>query len=298
MKYVILSIAALAVIFGASFLITGLIRKKLKKKPPVGVHILISIAAGLLVICAAFFVYVGIHYSADDEALAVWAESGSVRVTEIDGAYMIDGEGIDTALVFYPGAKVDSEAYLPLMKKLAENGVDCFLLKPPMRMAIFDMNAAERIIEKYDYQTWLLSGHSMGGVAASGCAANNSDAVDGVVLLASYPNVALPDDISLLSIYGSEDMVLDRDAYEKAKSNCPTNTDEVVIDGGTTRSSATTVHRAETEQPRSPAKYSRRKQSTRSLTSFKSIVCDTMKGKCMMDRMQEAAISSIGKTSV
>lgn len=232
MKYVFLSIAALAVIFGLSFLITGIIRKKLKKKPPVSVHILIGIAAGLLVICGAFFVYAGIHYSADDEALAVWAESGSVRVTEIDSAYMVDGKGEDTALVFYPGAKVESEAYLPLMKKLAENGIDCFLLKPPMRMAIFDMNAAERIIEKYDYQSWLLSGHSMGGIAAASCAANNSDVVDGVVLLASYPNEAIPDDIRLLSIYGSEDKVLNRDAYEKAKSNYPANADEVVIDGG------------------------------------------------------------------
>ncbi|MBQ9680167.1 MAG: alpha/beta hydrolase [Ruminococcus sp.] len=145
---------------------------------------------------------------------------------------MIDGEGEDTALVFYPGAKVDSEAYLPLMKKLAENGIDCFLLKAPMRIAIFDMNAAERIIDKYDYQTWLLSGHSMGGIAAAGCAAENSDVVDGVVLLASYPNNVLGDDISLLSIYGTEDMVLGRDAYEKAKSNYPSNSQEVVITGG------------------------------------------------------------------
>lgn len=232
MKYIFLSLAALAVIFGLAFLITGIIRKKLKKKPPVGVHILISIVAGMLVICGTFFVYVGIHYSADDEVLAVWAESGNVQVTEIDGVYMIDGEGDDTALVFYPGAKVDSEAYFPLMKKLAENGIDCFLLKPPMRMAIFDMNAAERIIGKYDYETWLLSGHSMGGIAAASCAAENRDVVAGVVLLASYPNKALSDDISLLSIYGSEDKVLERDAYEKAKSNYPTNADEVVIEGG------------------------------------------------------------------
>lgn len=232
MKYIFLSLAALAVIFGISFLIAGIIRKRLKKKPPFGVHILIGIAAGLLVICGAFFVYVGINYPAEDEAIAVWAESGSVQVTEIDGAYMIDGEGEDTALVFYPGAKVDSEAYLPLMKKLAENGIDCFLLKSPMRMAIFDMNAAERIIEKYNYQTWLLSGHSMGGIAAASCAAENSDVVAGVVLLASYPNNVLGDDISLLSIYGSEDKVLGRDAYENAKENYPSNSQEVVIEGG------------------------------------------------------------------
>lgn len=232
MKYIFLSLAALAVIFGISFLITGIIRKKLKKKPPIGVHILINIGAGLAVLCAVFFIYVGIHYSAEDEVLAVWAESGSVQVTKIDGGYLVDGKGEDTALVFYPGAKVDSEAYLPLMKKLAKNGIDCFLLNSPMRMAIFDMNAAEGIIEKYDYETWLLSGHSMGGIAAASCAAENSDVVDGVVLLASYPNNVLGDDISLLSIYGTEDKVLEHDAYENAKENYPSNSQEVVIKGG------------------------------------------------------------------
>ena len=232
MKYILLSITTSAVVFGISFLIAGIIRKKLNKKPPIGVHILTGIAAGLAIMCAVFFVFIGIHYPAEDEVRAVFAESGSVQVAEIDGGYLVDGKGEETALVFYPGAKVDSEAYLPLMRKLSENGIDCFLLKPPMRMAIFDMNAAERIIGKYDYQTWLLSGHSMGGIAAASCAEKNSDVVDGVVLLASYSTGTLSSDLSLLSIYGTEDRELERDAYENAKSNYPPRSREVVIEGG------------------------------------------------------------------
>ena len=232
MKYVILSVAALVVVFGLSFLITGIIRRKLKKKPPLGVHILISIVAGMLIICSVFFIFISIHYSADEDALAILTDSGDIRIAEIDGGYWLDGEGEDTALVFYPGAKVDAEAYLPLMKKLAENGIDCFLLKPPLRMAIFDMNAAEKIINNYDYETWLLSGHSMGGIAAAGCAADNSDVVDGIVLLASYPNKAIPDTVSLLSVYGSEDKELEREVFDRAKEYYPENSSEVVIEGG------------------------------------------------------------------
>ncbi len=232
MKYVILSITAIAALFGLIFLVTGLIRRKLKKKPPIGVHILISVAMGLAVLGVAFLVFVNVHYPADAEARRIIDEQGSVKVTETDEGYMIDGEGEDTALCFYPGAKVDAESYLPLMKRLAQKGVDCFLIKPPMRMAIFDMNAAERIVGKYNYETWLVSGHSMGGIAAASCAAGNSELIDGVVLLAAYPNGKISDDTLLLSIYGSEDKLLDYAAYENAKQYFPENAYEVVIEGG------------------------------------------------------------------
>ena len=43
MKYMFLSIAALAVVFGLSFLIAGLIRRKLKKKPRMAVHVIICV---------------------------------------------------------------------------------------------------------------------------------------------------------------------------------------------------------------------------------------------------------------
>ena len=232
MKYVILSIVAIAAVFGLSFLITGLIRRKLKRKPPMWGHILISSGSGVAALGVAFLIFANIHYPADAEAKKVLNESGSIKVSGIEGGYMLDGEGKDTALVFYPGAKVDAESYLPLMKRLAENGVDCFLLKPPMGMAIFDMNAAERIVGKYDYDKWLLSGHSMGGIAAAGCATDSPEKIYGVVLLASYPNRAMNKDTRLLSIYGSEDKVLEHGAYEDARSYFPQNAYEVIIEGG------------------------------------------------------------------
>ena len=232
MKYVIISIVAIAAVFGLSFLITGLIRRKLKRKPPMWGHILISIGSGVAALGVAFLIFANIHYPADEEARKVLNDPGSIKVSGIEGGYMLDGEGKDTALVFYPGAKVDAESYLPLMKRLAENGVDCFLLKPPMGMAIFDMNAAERIVGKYDYDKWLLSGHSMGGIAAAGCATDNPEKIYGVVLLASYPNRAMNKDTRLLSIYGSEDKVLEHGAYEDAKSYFPQNAYEVIIEGG------------------------------------------------------------------
>lgn len=232
MKYIWLTVAAAAVVFGLGFLATGLIRRKMNRKPPRWAHILLSVGVGLLIFCVVGFGYLSIHYSAQNEALAVFSDTTGAQVFEIDGGYRIDGSGEETALIFYPGAKVDTEAYLPLMKQIADKGVDCFLLKAPMRMPIFDKNAADKVIANYNYDIWLLGGHSMGGLVASGYATEHTDTVDGVVLLAAYPTVKLRDPVRLLSVYGTKDQVLEQNAYENAKQYFPTDFTEKIIEGG------------------------------------------------------------------
>ena len=232
LKYILLSVAAVAIVFGLCFLLTGLIRRKRKKKLPLILHILISVGIGLLIICVVGFCYLNVHYSAREEALAVLSDPTGAVVSRIDGGYFVDGSGQDAALIFYPGAKVDSQAYLPLMKEIADKGVDCFLLDLPMRMAIFDQNAADHIMAEYDYPTVMVGGHSMGGMIAAGYASAHKDTVDGVVLLAAYPTEPLDGSVGLLSVYGTEDKVLSRDAYENAKQHFPSGAVETVIDGG------------------------------------------------------------------
>lgn len=42
----------------------------------------------------------------------------------------------DVGIIFYPGAKVENTAYLPLLKHLTNKGYNCYLLKMPFNMAI------------------------------------------------------------------------------------------------------------------------------------------------------------------
>lgn len=84
LKYILLSVAAVAIVFGLSFLLTGLIRKKQKKKLPLFLHILISVGLGLLIFCVVGFGYLNVHYTAQEEALAVLSDSGAA-VTGSDG---------------------------------------------------------------------------------------------------------------------------------------------------------------------------------------------------------------------
>lgn len=232
MTYLIPAVLVLLLPFVLGFSALALVRKLRKKPMKRHTCILLSLALSLLLSGGAALIYLNIHYSAGETAVQAMASSGSITVTETDSAVFFDGAGEDTALVFYPGAKVDAEAYAPLLRKIAEGGVDCFALKVPFRMAFFNLNAADSVINQYSYQHYLLSGHSLGGVAASGYAANHADKADGLVLLASYPTQPIGDSVSLLTVYGSNDGVLNKSAYEDAKKNFPKDSVELVIEGG------------------------------------------------------------------
>jgi hypothetical protein len=188
-------------------------------------------AAMFLLLLIALLAYLLPYYHATDTGLEA-LRSDSVTVEKTDYGWLFDGPATDTALIFYPGAKVDTKAYLPLMQEIAAGGVDCFLLDLPMRMAIFDQNAADKIMAKVEYRTVMVGGHSMGGMIAAGYAAAHKETVDGAVLLAAYPTKPLDESVGLLSVYGTEDKVLNRDAYENAKGYFPSNFTETVIDGG------------------------------------------------------------------
>ena len=232
MNHILLTIVTVTVLFGISFLATGMVRRRLQNKMPFSLHIIISLLAGVMLCLVAGFFYLNIHYSAEEEALAVLSDPDGATVTKIDGGYRVDGPGERVAMIFYPGVKVDTEAYLPLMKRIADNGVDCFLADMPLRLALLNKNAADQFISHYSYDCWLLGGHSMGGMVAAGYAAQHPDKVDGVVLLAAYPNEKMNDAAGLLSIYGTEDGVLNRKAYEKPKPLFSPLFTEIVMNGG------------------------------------------------------------------
>ena len=63
--------------------------------------------------------------------------------------------------------------------------------------------------------------------------ANHIDDYDGLILLGSYSTADLSKTgLDVLSVYGSEDKVMNRDKYDENKSNLPSDLIEVVIEGG------------------------------------------------------------------
>ncbi len=177
--------------------------------------------------------YVNDYYHADENVQIYLQEKGAVSATEMSDGLYLDGPGDNAAMIFYPGAKVEYTAYLPLLSDLAERGIDCFLIKMPCNLAFFGQNKAKKIMDSYEYDHWYLSGHSLGGAMAASYASGHLESLNGLVLLAAYPTKSLKSDsFSVLSIYGSEDGVLNMEKVEEGKSQMPADYTEICIEGG------------------------------------------------------------------
>jgi hypothetical protein len=176
--------------------------------------------------------YLGDYYRADEQAIEIVAQKGTSTLDKEQICFA--PENPQAGLIFYPGGKVQYEAYAPLMEKLAENGILCVLVHMPGNLAVLDVNAAEGIQEMYpEIKTWYIGGHSLGGAMAASYAAKHSDDFSGLILLGAYSTVDLTDSgLAVLSVYGSRDGVLDKEKYEKYFPNLPDKAEEVVIEGG------------------------------------------------------------------
>ena len=166
-----------------------------------------KIAAGILLailvlIAGGFFWYVSDYYRAEDVALEVLSAGDNIEVRD-DLTVLSPSYPTDTAVIFYPGAKVEAIAYLPLLDQLRQTGLTCVLVEMPFHLAIFDANAAEDVMEAFrEIHHWYMAGHSMGGAMASQFASERPDEVDGLILLGAY----LYGDYSpkdTLTVYGS-----------------------------------------------------------------------------------------------
>ncbi len=186
----------------------------------------------LISLCiVAFFLFINDYYHADAKALNALASDDTVTVQETDYGWFFDGPSNDTVFVFYPGAKVEAEAYAPLLHTLAGVGIDVCLPRMPLRIAFFGINKADAILNGYEYKHCYLGGHSLGGACATFYAAKHGEKLDGMIYLASYPTEKLDEHIGAIFIYGTEDNVLNMDIYQKNLEYIPEHT-ECIITGG------------------------------------------------------------------
>ena len=179
-------------------------------------------------------VRLGDYYRADEAAIGAFLPQGSSWKEEPNGNIVFAPEGATKGFIFYPGGKVEYTAYIPLMQACAERGIMCVLVEMPFNLAVLDMNAADGIIDDYpEIESWYIGGHSLGGAMAAAYLEKNHGDFDGLVLLGAYSTADISElNISVLSVFGSEDKVMDMAKYEECKSNLPRGFTEYLIDGG------------------------------------------------------------------
>ena len=197
----------------------------------------LALFIALVIVCIA---YVSSYHHADadaieaflsvavsDDLIANYVEDGNVAIKLKDSTP-------NTAIIFYPGGKVEHTAYVPLMKKCAESGILCIIAKMPFNLAFFNTGAANDIKEDHpEITNWYICGHSLGGSAASVYLKKHADEFEGLILLGSYASHDLSEtDLRVLTVRGSNDEIVTKKDHEKHLENLPKNYQEAIIEGG------------------------------------------------------------------
>ena len=147
-------------------------------------------------------------------------------------------------LIFLPGATIEPEAYVPLLRAVAESGHEVALVRLPWRMAPTASSQAvvweriDRIRMASPARPWILAGHSRGAALAAQFAGAHPEAMAGLVLIATtHPKehslAALP--IPVTKIYGTRDCVADSAATLENAALLPSSTRWVRIEGANHR---------------------------------------------------------------
>lgn len=196
-------------------------------------RISLVLGLGILVIIAATFFYVkSATYMPTTQAL-----NAAKKAENYGSTLVFKGDSQKMSLIFYQGAFVDNASYSIWAKKVSEAGFTVYLVKQPFNLAVLSPNKAQSLIDSKKLTSYVIGGHSLGGVMASRFAAGGLDSslLKGVFFLASYPDEkgSLQEfQGGVLSIVGSEDGVLNWQAFDQAKQYLPNQTDFQTIQGG------------------------------------------------------------------
>jgi len=149
-------------IMGNNFEVSGKTNRK-KSVLRILKIVLIGLLAVIVLAVAGFLIWAEGYSRADGTAKAILSEQNIKQ----DGRETIlsPASPSDTALIFYPGGKVEAIAYLPMLEKITrESGITCILVKMPLNLAVFDPKAADGVMKAHpEIKNWYIGGHSLGG---------------------------------------------------------------------------------------------------------------------------------------
>jgi pimeloyl-ACP methyl ester carboxylesterase len=170
--------------------------------------------------------------AAEAGPLAEVRSDPAIEITDTDGAIVLSptGGATDVGLVYVPGAKVDPWAYAYKVSGLvAEDGITVVITKPWLNLAFFDVRPLATFTDLApEIDTWLVGGHSLGGVRACQLAAD----ADGLALFGSYCATDLSQSgLPVISVAGSEDGLSTPEKIADARHLLPEDAELHEIDG-------------------------------------------------------------------
>jgi len=199
---------------------------------------LIGLLAIMLIGVTGFVIWA--NTAAQPMAQALVALEGNNQVVVLEGKWLIFEpltEPKQTGFIFYPGGRVDARAYAPQALAIAEKGYPVVIVPMPLNLAVFGISRADEVMAAFpEIERWVIGGHSLGGAMAANYTKNHPDAVEGLVLWASFPaeNDSLTDqaELTAYSIYGTLDGLATPEKVRAAEPLLPASARFIPIEGG------------------------------------------------------------------
>lgn len=199
---------------------------------------LTALLAIILMAFAGFAIWAYTPLGPMPEAIAALESDDEIQVTTSPWITFTPQEArTSTAIILYPGGRVDPRSYAPIARAIAEEGFLVIIPPMPFNLAFFDANVASEIMENHqEISHWAIGGHSLGGAMAASFTAGQSELIDALILWAAYP--AENNDLSPLtglpvaSIFASSDGVATVEDIDASRPLLPADTRWIEIAGG------------------------------------------------------------------
>lgn len=175
-------------------------------------------------------------FSAEPVAIDALDDGNGVDIDVSRSMIRLDpgGDTRSVGLAFYPGAKVDPQAYAHILRPLAEAGFTVVIFKQPYNLAVLDSDAANAVIGDDDsIDRWVVGGHSLGGAMASSYAEQERNELVGLLLYAAWPvnDMSERTGLAVMSVFGTNDGIATPAEIDEHRPDLPATTDYVPIDG-------------------------------------------------------------------
>jgi predicted esterase len=200
-------------------------------------YLLIGLGIILVLAVGGFVFWAQDSMGPGEQALLALEAGGDVTVSVGEDAIIFQPKDVepDTALVFYPGGKVDYRSYARPLRQVASRGFLVISVRAPLNLMVFAPDKVEDYFLQYpNIKHWAVGGHSLGGAMAAQYAGNHPEKVEGLVFWASYPaesNDLSDSGLRALSVYGTLDMA-GVEPFEDSRAIMPEGTTWVIIENG------------------------------------------------------------------
>jgi pimeloyl-ACP methyl ester carboxylesterase len=207
-----------------------------KKRIPAWTRILLAVLGLLIVLMIGFVAWGSVPAQPMPEALAALQSNQQANVTTGEWLTFQPADvQPSTGFIIYPGGRVDYRAYAPAAQAIADQGYLVVIVHMPLNLAVFNPGAAAGVIAAHpEIKHWAVGGHSLGGSMAANFVFTHPDAVDGLVLWASYPaasNNLSVTAVRVLSISGTLDGLSTPEKMAASRPLLPADTVWVPIAG-------------------------------------------------------------------